>query len=66
MILKDITGSVFGALTVLNREPNKKDGSAVWQCVCRCGEIRVIAGTGLKAVAVSRLDLLPKKPKPMA
>lgn len=49
MTLKDITGSVFGALTVLNREPNKKDGSAVWQCVCRCGEIRVIAGTGLRA-----------------
>ena len=44
-----MTGSTFGALTVLNREPNKHDGTAVWRCVCQCGEIRIIAGTGLRA-----------------
>jgi hypothetical protein len=49
MTLKEMTGSVFGALTVLNREPNAKDGTAVWRCVCQCGEIRVITGTGLRA-----------------
>lgn len=44
-----MTGSTFGALTVLNREPNKHDGTAVWRCVCQCGEIRIVAGTGLRA-----------------
>lgn len=49
MVLKDMTGSVFGALTVINREKNLADGTATWRCVCKCGEIRKISGTSLRA-----------------
>lgn len=49
MALKDMTGSVFGALTVTERERNLPDGTAVWRCVCECGEIRVIPGNSLRA-----------------
>jgi hypothetical protein len=49
MALKDMTGSVFGALTVTERESNLPDGTAVWRCVCECGEVRVIPGNSLRA-----------------
>jgi hypothetical protein len=49
MALKDMTGSVFGALTVTERERNLSDGTAVWRCVCECGEVRVIPGNSLRA-----------------
>jgi len=49
MALKDMTGSVFGALTVIHREKNLPDGTATWRCVCQCGNTRVIAGTKLRA-----------------
>lgn len=49
MALKDMTGSVFGALTVTERENNLPDGTAVWKCVCECGEVRVIPGNSLRA-----------------
>jgi hypothetical protein len=49
MALKDMTGSVFGALTVTGRESNLSDGTAVWRCVCECGEVRVIPGNSLRA-----------------
>jgi hypothetical protein len=35
--LKDLTASVFHQLTVISREPNDKNGSARWLCVCSCG-----------------------------
>lgn len=44
-----MTGSVFGALTVTGREKNLSDGTAVWKCICECGEIRVIPGNSLRA-----------------
>lgn len=49
MALKDMTGSVFGALTVISREKNLPDGTAVWFCKCKCGESRAIPGTSLRA-----------------
>lgn len=49
MALKNMTGSVFGALTVTERESNLPDGTAVWKCVCECGEVRIIPGNSLRA-----------------
>lgn len=50
MAFKDITGETFGVLSVVSRmTENDASGSARWLCLCECGEVRVIAGTGLRA-----------------
>lgn len=48
-MLKDLTGQIFSSLKVVSRAANAKDGSAMWVCLCDCGEQRVVAGTGLRA-----------------
>lgn len=45
----DMSGVRFGALLVVARGANNRDGTATWECVCDCGERRVIAGTTLRA-----------------
>jgi len=48
----DLTGQVFGRLTVVERAPNKGKGAetrAMWRCVCECGGESVIACHTLKA-----------------
>jgi hypothetical protein len=43
----DMTGSVFGRLTVQSRAPN--DGTrAVWNCVCECGNKTIVDGKKLR------------------
>jgi len=49
MAFKEMTGFVFGKLTVIDRGPNGKDGTIRWNVVCECGEKRLVAGTGLRA-----------------
>jgi hypothetical protein len=49
LMLKDITGLKFGNLTVVSREKNNAGGTAMWLCVCDCGEKRIVEGTGLRA-----------------
>lgn len=44
----DITGQVFGELTVIRRSENK-DGKAAWECLCVCGEKFIAIGTALRA-----------------
>ena len=34
----DLTGKVFGKLTVLNKTELKEGGSIVWHCKCSCGK----------------------------
>jgi len=46
---KDMTGLVFERLTVLGRERNDKDGSAMWKCQCSCGNIIITLGANLRA-----------------
>jgi hypothetical protein len=48
-MLKDLTGQIFSSLKVVSRAANSRDGSAMWVCLCDCGEQRVVAGTGLRA-----------------
>lgn len=45
----DLTGSRFGRLTVFERMPNRKDGTATWRVICDCGHSRIVEGTGLRA-----------------
>ena len=35
--LVDLTGKIFGKLTVVSRASNDKQGRVMWNCVCDCG-----------------------------
>lgn len=44
----DLTGKVFGKLTVLYRYyQNNKNGGSQWVCQCECGNIKIILGASL-------------------
>ena len=45
--LVDETGNVYFYLTVLNKEPSV-NGTAMWRCKCKCGNICVVAGSSLR------------------
>lgn len=51
--LIDLTGKKFGRLTVLKRAYNKKqeNGKSViyWECVCDCGNKRIVSGHSLRS-----------------
>ena len=49
---KDITGLVFGRLTVLSRAANKGKQPA-WHCQCVCGNTTVAAGENLRRGATT-------------
>lgn len=40
----DITGQVFGRLTVVRKAPEP----CMWECVCTCGSVRLYTGTNLR------------------
>ena len=44
---KDLTGKVFGYLTVLERGENSKAGSARWKCRCICGRETLVVSAKL-------------------
>ena len=48
-MLKDITGHRFGKLLVTSRAGVNSSFSAMWMCMCDCGEIRRVAGAALRA-----------------
>ena len=47
MKLCDLTGQVFGKLTVLHRD-GTKGSQAMWWCRCECGVEKSIAGGGMR------------------
>lgn len=49
MAVKNMLGMRFEKLAVVGRAPNLPDGTAMWLCRCDCGEVRQIAGSGLRA-----------------
>ena len=51
MAFIDITGQIFGKLTVIKREENDKYGRARWLCECSCPKHNKIItlGTSLRA-----------------
>jgi hypothetical protein len=42
----DLTGKVFGRLTVLE-EVGRRDGRVLWKCQCSCGNISMVVGKSL-------------------
>ena len=47
MGVKDITGNVYGRLTVVSLEELRR-GKAFWRCQCECGNTSVVAGDKLR------------------
>lgn len=45
--VKDLSGRVFGRLTVICRAGSDKRRHALWLCRCECGEERVVSSTAL-------------------
>lgn len=46
---QDLTGQVFGRLTVLKRVSNNKHGQSRWLCKCQCGVETVVIAGALKS-----------------
>lgn len=44
----DLTGQVFGRLTVIERGTNSSDGKARWLCRCTCGNTTLVTGRLLR------------------
>lgn len=45
--LVDRTGHVYGRLTVVSKQGVDSQGRAQWNCICECGELRVVRGSNL-------------------
>jgi hypothetical protein len=51
-MLKDETNNIYGRLTVISRSENYKDGTAMWNCLCSCGNTTTQKGTFLRSGTV--------------
>lgn len=45
---KDLTGEIFGRLTVTGRAGTSQNGSAIWECRCVCGNTKEATTAHLK------------------
>ena len=54
-LTKDLTGKIFGKLTVIRIDDNltKKKNRLQWVCKCECGTTKTISGQSLKSGAAS-------------
>jgi len=48
-LLDDLTGQVFGRLTVIGLASQRKRGQAAWLCQCECGNRTTVSGNNLRA-----------------
>ena len=44
----NMVGGKYGNLIVVSRSPNNKQGRAMWECRCICGEITIVSGTAIR------------------
>lgn len=44
----DLTGQVFGRLTVIKLAPKSKAGNIKWECKCECGNVFYVHGSMLR------------------
>ena len=63
MTLKDLTGMVFGRLTVLNRVENNKSKVVLWLCSCECDKTvrKVISSNHLTSGRVKSCGCLKRE-----
>lgn len=51
--LNDLTGQRFGKLIVLQRNISQKDQQTYWDCLCDCGNVKIVTGGNLKKRTIS-------------
>lgn len=61
-IAEDLTGQVFGELTVL-RQAENKNGRTCWLCRCKCGKEKVVLSRDLKAGKVKSCGCMVRAPR---
>lgn len=44
----DLTGQIFGMLTVLHKDHTSEDGKAKWVCRCECGQLITVLSESLR------------------
>lgn len=44
----DLTGKIFGRLTVLYRNGSDKNSRPLWECICSCGKHHTVKGNSLR------------------
>lgn len=59
--VNDLTGLRFGRFTVVKRASNNKNGSTMWECVCDCGNVRVVNASNLKCGVSASCGCLRKE-----
>ena len=47
--LDDLTGQVFGRLTVRGRDSAKARKAVGWVCACTCGAVKTVTGSHLRS-----------------
>ena len=57
----DMTNQVVGELTVLKRVENSKDGKAQWECLCSCGNKRIVKGKDLRNQKITKCKKCSRK-----
>lgn len=57
----DLTGQIFGRLTVLQKAENNKDNYAWWLCQCNCGNQCVVKGFSLRKGTTKSCGCLRKE-----
>lgn len=45
---EDLTGRIFGKLTVIKKDGKKPYGGSSWECLCECGEKTFVSGYSLR------------------
>ena len=63
MIGKDITGQVFGTMTVIKKLKEKKGTSFLWEVICSCGNTKNYTANELKHLKSCGCQHYNKKPK---
>lgn len=58
----DLTGKVFGRLTVLSEAGVNKHGSVIWRCKCECGHTSMVATCHLRGGYTSSCGCKSKGP----
>lgn len=60
-IFNDLTGKIFGELTVIKHIDNPKNTGALFECLCSCGNIRIVKGGDLSSGSVKKCKDCVKK-----